>query len=548
MSRSFRSFDFDDEMMQHMFDMDAGYKGASTNTARRNRIKRMEELSHSLDDGLNYLGDEYGQAGGGGNGGQSGSRGGARDNTQYNDEEDEDDDDYDNDDYIDDYYYNNNKSFDGRPKSYNEKYSYMYNDYDGPNGRPKQENYRYSLNDPPVGKNLRYQQQSTSQQQQQQQQQQQKQFHSQPSTLRHKNSQGSSGNGTHGSSKHILFNDEDDICYVMDKKQSKSQQLHQQQQQQQQSPPPPIKSKEKEKKKKEPLSPSSLFSSKKKPSKEELRYDVGKSDKSQQVMKAKLKIQNMSNDDSILNMRSNQKQNLLHRHHSVEAKLPSHGADRSQMSPTILEEIEFEMQDVDCEKDDQMEEPIKEKEKSKEKASSKDKDKDKKGSSDSAPSTPTIKKSFRSHLPNHKKLFKVPDIDLNHLKFSCFFSSNKNIALNSSKSATASNTIANKTVSTEAITSKSSENLIEETTPTKVPDSPRKTVKIDLKNEKLERNDSQLSRETYKTHTRTNSGSRTMGSVNNIQSSNENVVDDASVHSSNISDKDFEVNVCVGLN
>ena len=97
MSRSFRSFDFDDEMMQHMFDMDAGYKGASTNTARRNRIKRMEELSHSLDDGLNYLGDEYGQAGGGGggNGGHSGSRGGVRDNTQYNDEEEEDDDDYD---------------------------------------------------------------------------------------------------------------------------------------------------------------------------------------------------------------------------------------------------------------------------------------------------------------------------------------------------------------------------------------------------------------------------------------------------------------------
>ena len=541
MSKSFRSFDFDEEMMQHMFDMDAGYKGASTNTARRNRIKRMEELSHSLDDGLNYLGDEYGQAGGGGggigNGGQSGNRGGGRDNTRYNDEE-EDDDDYDNDDYIDDYYYNNNKSFDGRPKSYNEKYSYMYNDYDGPNGRPKQENYRYSLNDPPVGKNLRYQQQSTSQQQQQQQQQQQKQFHSQPSTLRHKSSQGSSGNGTHGSSKHILFNDEDDICYVMDKKQSKSQQL---QQQQQSPPPPPMKSKEKEKKKKEPLSPSSLFSSKKKVSKEELRYDIGKSDKSQQVMKAKLKIQNMSNDDSILNMRSNQKQNLLHRHHSVEAKLPSHVSDRSQMSPTILEEIEFEMQDVDCEKDDQVEEPIKEKEKVKEKSSSKDK----KSNSDSAPSTPTIKKSFRSHLPNHKKLFKVPDIDLNHLKFSCFFSSNKNIALNSSKSTTASNTIANKTVSTEAIASKSSENLIEETIPTKVPDSPRKSVKIDLKNEKLERNDSQLSRETYKTHTRTNSGSRTMGSVSNIQSSNENVVDDVSINSSIISDKDFEVNVCV---
>jgi hypothetical protein len=71
--------------------------------------------------------------------------------------------------------------------------------------------------------------------------------------------------------------------------------------------------------------------------------------------------------------------------------------------------------------------------------SSKEREKDKKGSS--VPSTPTTKKSLKAHLTNNR-LFKVPDIDLNNLKLSCFFNSSKNIAAlknkkeeNTSKSA-----------------------------------------------------------------------------------------------------------------
>lgn len=498
MSRSQRSIDFDDEMMHHMIDMDSYKSANNTMQHRKPRIRRMEEMSHSLDDGMNNEQEENFIRQGGNRGRQM--------EPQYDDIDGEDED-FVDDDYIDDYYYNNSnnvKPIETRPKSYNEKYtspSYTYDDYES--GGNFQRN-RYSLNESAMSKN-RFQQSPVALQKH--------------STLRRSQGgpSGVSGNGQHGSNKHILFNDEDDVHYVNDKKQLKTS-----------SSTSALKPKTSTSKK-EPLSASSLFSSKKKPSKE----DLSKPEKSsaQQVMKAKLKIQSMVNDDSALHMRSTSKQNTLHRHHSVEAKLPSHGNDRSNMSPTIMEEIEFEMQDVETETDREVErEPEKEiVEKVKEK-SSKDKDKaskEKKG--DSAPTTPTVKKSLKAHLTNHKKLFKVPDIDLNHLKFSCFFSSNKNIALKGAKK--------------EEITSKSAEAINEsspksspKSSPTtkSPPESPKKLVKSESKSDKIGRLEEKLD----KSNSSRTANSKNTGSGSTIQSSSECFRDDIS---GSASDVEFEV-------
>jgi hypothetical protein len=369
-----------------MFDREAAHNAMQ----RKNRMKRMEELSHSLDDGLNNLPDDYGNSR---QPQMSHSRGRQQQQQQQHYDDIDDEDDYGDDEYIDDYYnYNSN-----RPRSYNEKYSSysMYDDYDSNNSFARN---RYSLND----QNKRY----TQQQQQQQQKY---------SSLR-KQQSGSSAqsnsNPSNQNTKHINFNDEDDVRYMSDKK-------------------------------KPPSSPT------KKPSKELPQFSPSKKDiltkkkmenekqSSLQVMKAKLKIHNLSNDDSVLQTSSNRSANKqIYRHHSVEAKLPSHHTDRSNMSPTIMEEIEFETQDefneTETEKEQEMEETsaanssAKDSKDKKSKSDKKDKEKDKKGNNNSAPSTPTTKKSLKAHLSNHKKLFKVPDIDLN--KFSCFFSSSKNIA------------------------------------------------------------------------------------------------------------------------
>lgn len=268
MSQSHRSIDFDDEMMHHIFDMDSGYKPTNSSAQqRKTRMRRMEELSHSLDDGLNDLPDDYGR--------QTVNRGTHRqmEPQQYFDD---DEDDFMNPEYIDDYYYNNSKQFDGRPKSYNDKYARRdaYDDYDAGSNFNRN---RYSLNET-TSSNNRYQQSPVAQQKH--------------STLRRPQqgpsgpSGSSSGNGHHGSNKHILFNDEDDVHYMNEKKQSKSTSSS--------SKSKPVK---KESKKELPTSSSSLFSSKKKPSKE----DLAKPEKSsQQVMKAKLKIHNVASDDSVL--------------------------------------------------------------------------------------------------------------------------------------------------------------------------------------------------------------------------------------------------------
>lgn len=438
MSKNYRSIDFGDEMMHHIFDMDSSYKNSSTQP-RKNRMKRMEELSHSLDDGLNELPDDYGRQGGGYR---------SRPVEQRYDDDD-DDDEFFGPEYIDEYYCNGNnnmKPLDGRPKSYNEKYgnSYMYDEYESSGNFQRN---RYSLNESSMNQN-RYQQSPVAQQKH--------------STLRRtQGSIGSSGNGQHGSNKHILFNDEEDVRYVSEKKQSK---------------PGPSTTKSKPPKKesrKESSSSSSLFSSKKKPSKE----DLVKPEKSpQQVMKAKLKIQNVASDDSVLHMKSNHKP-TLQRHHSVEARLPLHGPDRNNMSPTIMEEIEFEIQDIETETDKDLDREFEKEmvEKAKEKPAKEKASKEKKG--DSAPSTPTTKKSFKAHLSNHKKLFKVPDIDLNRMKFSCFFSSNKNIAALKgnkkeeiiSRSAEALNEPSPKASSKSSPTTKSP------------PASPKKVLKVDPK-------------------------------------------------------------------
>lgn len=501
------------KMMHHIFDMDSSYnKANSSSQQRKNRMKRMEELSHSLDDGLNEIpDDEYNR--------QGGSRGRQMD-PRYDDFEDNAD--FFEDDYNDDYnYYNNTKSFDGRPKSYNDKYSnYMpnYDNYETGSGGNFHRN-RYSLNESSTAKN-RYQESPVAQPR-----------NSAHSTLR-RPVQGSNGNGNghHGSNKHILFNDEDDVHYMSaERRQSKS-------------APSSTKSKSgKKETKKEPdakKESSSLFSSKKKPSKE----DLAKPEKSaQQVMKAKLKIQNVSSDDSVLHMRSNSKQNTLHRYHSVDSKLPSHGPDRSNMSPTIMEEIEFEMQDVETETDREVEKDCEsEKEvvgKVKEKPSKEKASKEKKG--DSAPSTPTTKKSFKAHLTNHKKLFKVPDIDLNNLKFSCFFSSNKNIAALKGKK----DEITSK--SAEALNQPSPKDSPKSSPTTKTPPaSPKKFLKCEPKSDKVER----LERVVEKAEEKLEKASNSRSASNKISSSGSTIQSGSDCFkedSRSGSDTEFEVNLGV---
>lgn len=429
-----------------MFDREreSGYSGSN----RKQKIKRMEELSHSLDDGLNILPDDYGRVQ------QQRSNRGGRVERRY---DDMDDDEYE--EYIDDYYYANSKSnFDGRPKSYNEKYnSYNYDEYEA-SGRN-----RYSLND---NKNQRYVQQSPVSQQKY-------------SSLRKpqanpnvtaQQSSSSSGNGHHGSNKHILFNDEDDVMYMSEQQKKKSSSSSSSTGKKSVA----ASSGKKETKDTTTTAPSPSSSTKKKPSKES-------SEKSSlQVMKAKLKIHNLTSDDSVLHMRTSKLQNAFHRHHSVESKMPpspSHHSDRSNMSPTIMEEIEFEVQDDEIET-----EPEKEVEKKggKDKSS---KEKDKKGNN-SAPSTPTTMKSFKAHLSNHKKLFKVPDIDLNNLKLSCFF--NKNIAaLKGKKEESISKSVEALNAAEPSSSSKSSPTTKNPPASLKTPPlSPKKIIKSESKADK----------------------------------------------------------------
>lgn len=556
MSKSF-SFDILDNEM--MFCEERG----STSSSRRQKMKRMEELSHSLDNGINYIQeDDYydGGKGGGGGSNRSGNRNVGRNQTMYNDEEEEDDYNEDeDDDFPEDYYYNN-KSFDGRPKSFNEKYTYMY-DYDV--GRGKNEYYRYSLNDPPNKQHSKY---SNSQQQQFKKQQPYQQANirrSYDNMPQYKSSGGSSGGGN-GNPKHILFTDEDDVHYMSDMK-HKEQQMKASKSKKPEPVKKPDPKKLETKKEKESSSPS-IFSSKKKSPKEKEEPPKSERNKeSQQVIKARLKLQNV-NDDSLAQMRNNQKTPLMHRHHSMESKSPQHGAEH-KMSPTILEEIEYETQDEEMDQKSRdptpppppktAEKPAKES-KTKEKTSSKekkekDKDKDK---DNSAPSTPVTKKSFRHHLTNHKKLFKVPDIDLNNLKLSCLFST-KHLALGHSKnSATPPNPPAIADTSSDTKTSsgknKSNSNPPSPTasaasttpSPTGVQKSKSsdnivskkqtevKTVKHVEKIEKLQR----IPQQKEKFVNSRNSG--------NIQSSSENFVDDTSVHSNSCSDVEFEVILC----
>jgi hypothetical protein len=432
MSKSFhhRSLNTIDKMMHSniCFDRDAGYNASRDSSAqRKNRMKRMEELSHSLDDGLNNMPDEYVTSSSSKR--HSSSTTAMRRNAiQPYDEEEDDYDDYGDDEFMEDCYYNNTKSsFDGRPRSYNEKYSNSY-DYDYDNGANFGRN-RYSLNEsaPQQKSGGRYQQSPVAQQKY--------------SSLRRPQPSPMSG-------KHILFNDEDDVHYMNDrsKNSKKSSSSSNNSLKKESSSATQRKEKEATVRKKSQEDAAAAASSAAKSEKSEKSSSL-------QVMKAKLKIHSMSNDDSVINVRSSPMTKPISflRHHSVEAKLPSHHSDRSNMSPTIMEEIEFEMQDVETEGEKDLEEEAKRNEAEEQqqqqqvakenKKGAKEK-KDKKGNS--VPSTPTTKKSLKAHL--NKKLFKVPDIDLNSLKFPCFFSSHKNIAAlkgkkddNTSKSAEALN-------------------------------------------------------------------------------------------------------------
>lgn len=441
-----------------MFDRDREY--GNSNTMRKNRMKRMEELSHSLDDGLNNLPDDYGRS-------HRGSTSGRRIDPRYDDMDEEDD--YD-DDYIDDYYYSNSKpSYCNRPRSYNEKYSYSYDDYDNNFNQN-----RYSLNEAAMNKNSRYQQSPSSQQK----------YSSLRKPQDTKGLSSSSGNSHHGSNKHILFNEEDNVMYMNEKKKSTTSSSSSS------NKKAPAK---RDIKKETTMNETITASTKKKQQTKEDLSPATKSDKSSslQVMKAKLKIHNLSNDDSVLQTRSNKLQNAFHRHHSVESRMPPsphHHSDRSNMSPTIFEEIEFEIQDVETEKESEPIESDRDK-----KGKDKSKDKDKKGNS-STPSTPTTKKSLKAHLINQqKKLFKVPDIDLNNLKFSCLFSSNKIAALKGKKeeSTTKSAETLNEPSSSSKSSPKSSPTTKSPptssiaTAPTKTPPlSPKKIIKSESKSDK----------------------------------------------------------------
>lgn len=448
MSRSQNHRSKDNKMMHSniMFndrERESGY--ASSN--RKQKMKRMEELSHSLDDGLNILPDDYGRVQ------QRSNRG--RVEQHY---DDMDDDEYADEDYIDDYYYSNSKSnFDGRPKSYNEKYSYGYDEYEA-SGANFNRN-RYSLNDNAMNKNPRYVQQSpVSQQKYSSLRKPQANVTAQQSS--------SSGNGHHGSNKHILFNDEDDVMYMSEQKKKSSSSSSST------GGKKSVATSSGKKETKESSAPSPSSSTKKKPSKES-----SEKTSSLQVMKAKLKIHNVTNDDSVLHMRTSKLQNAFHRHHSVESKMPpspSHHSDRSNMSPTIMEEIEFEVQDDEIET---------EQEKEVEKKGKSSKDKDKKGNN-SAPSTPTTMKSFKAHLSNHKKLFKVPDIDLNNLKLSCFF--NKNIAaLKGKKEESVSKSVEALNAAEPSSSSKSSPTTKNPPASLKTPPlSPKKIIKSESKADK----------------------------------------------------------------
>lgn len=496
---------------------------------RKNRMKRMEELSHSLD-GLNNLPDDYGsgqrersQRGGGGGGDRRKNE--QQQQQQYNDGDF--DDEYPDDDYTDEYYYPNSNakpSFDGRPRSYNEKYnsSYMYDDYDS-NGSFSRN--RYSLNEQPINKgNNRYQQSPLQQQKY-------------SSSLRKPQASAVSGNGHHGSTKHILFNDEDDVHYMSDKKK--------------------LPNVTKKNQTSSPSTGSSAAAGKKEsPSNKRTKQLENEKPSSLQVMKAKLKIHNLSNDDSVLPVRSSStnstmnKQSTFHRHHSLEAKLPSHHADRSNMSPTIMEEIEFEMQDVETEteKEQEVDEKDEEKEttttkdgKKASKEKSKSKDSEKKGNS--APPTPTTKKSLKAHLSNHKKLFKVPEIDLN--KFSCFFSSHKNIAAlkgkkedSTSKSAEALNAIDQPSSSKSSPkSSPTTKNPPPSPSTSAVGKTPPSSPKKPIKGNEFSKNEKNVQEERFeKSFSSRTATNRTMGSGSTIQSSSEFPKDEDS-----ISDNEFEV-------
>lgn len=431
-------------MMHHnvMFDREAGSNyntGSGYNSMqRKNRMRRMEELSHSLDDGLNTLPDDYNNGNRYNNNGNNNSNSKNRQRQQvqsrqqepqYNDDMDDPDDFFD-DDYIDDYYYNKPAPNESRPRSYNEKYSsYMYDDYD-PNANFSRN--RYSLNETSMSNknDTRYQSSPMSQQKY--------------SSLRKPQQQQTS---TAMGGKHILFNDEDDIHYMNDNNAKSN----------------PKKISSSTAAATATSSSSSLMTTgntagNKKDMRKEKESTVKKKademkmskDKSSslQVMKAKLKIHNLANDDSVLSMRNIPKlTNTFHRHHSVEAKLPAHHTDRNNLSPTILEEIEFETQDVETETekeseydtakavnefDSKNEKDIDGKSTLKKKIGKPEKQPKDNKKGNSVPSTPTTKKSLKAHLTN-KRLFKVPDIDLNNLKLSCFFSSSKNIAALKSK-------------------------------------------------------------------------------------------------------------------
>jgi hypothetical protein len=188
--------------------------------------------------------------------------------------------------------------------------------------------------------------------------------------------------------------------------------------------------------------------------------------------------------------------------------------------------------------------------KSKDKSSSKEK-KEKEASS------PTSKKSsFRAHLVNHKKLFKVPDIDLNNLKLSCLFSSTRNMAIGHSKNRI--NTTPPKTPTSAAPEtppagakkSKSADNIFsnkplelkekkivrQEKQPAKSekPVKPEKPEKSVEKSEKLEKFEKMQQKERDRTVNSRSSGM-------NVQSSSENFVEDTSAHSNSISDVEYEV-------
>lgn len=161
--------------------------------------------------------------------------------------------------------------------------------------------------------------------------------------------------------------------------------------------------------------------------------------KPQKVIKAKLKLQNIVTNEQ---QQSPTSKTILSKSSSSHTKSsllnnPSTSSSSKQselsISPRILEEIEYdEMQD---EMEEAAQQNVKKNSTENFTHNSDENCSKTTTTAESAPETPTTKKSFKMHLTNvtNKKLFKVPEINQQFTKLSNLFTTNKLLATRASK-------------------------------------------------------------------------------------------------------------------